>query len=166
MPRPTTKADLLAAAQEQYDKMWELIATMPGEALNAEFSAEMVAKGTEAHWSRDKNLRDVLVHLYEWHELFLRWESENLNGANKHFLPELYTWKTYGDMNARFWEKHQNTSYEDAVKLLNDSHSDEELFTKKYYSWTDGLGSYCVSVTSSHYNWAIKKIKAHIKFLK
>ena len=105
MPRPTTKVDLIASAQEQYDKMWELIASMPGEVLNAEFSAEMAAKGTEAHWSRDKNLRDVLVHLYEWHELFLRWESENMSGANLHFLPEPYTWKTYGDMNVAFWGK-------------------------------------------------------------
>ena len=176
MPRPTTKADLLAAAKEQHDKMWELIASMSGEVLNAAFSAEMATKGTEAHWSRDKNLRDVLVHLHEWHELFVLWESENMSGANKHFLPEPYTWKTYGNMNVEFWKKHQNTSYENAVKMLNESHkrvmdiinshSDEELFTKKYYSWTDGLGSYCVSVTSSHYNWAIKKIKAHIRSLK
>ena len=121
-------------------------------------------------------MRDVLVHLHEWHELFILWESENMNGVNQHFLPEPYTWKTYGDMNVEFWKKHQSTSYDDAVKMLNESHkkvmdifnshSDEELFTKKYYSWTDGLGSYCVSVTSSHYNWAMKKIKAHIKLCK
>jgi hypothetical protein len=27
------------------------------------------------------------------------------------------------------------------------------------------LGAYCVSVTASHYDWAMKKIKAHIKTL-
>ena len=27
----------------------------------------------EAHWQRDRNLRDVLMHLYEWHQLLLNW---------------------------------------------------------------------------------------------
>jgi len=42
---------------------------------------------------------------------------------------------------------------------------DDELFQKKHFSWTgtSTLGSYCVSVTASHYDWAMKKIKQHIK---
>ena len=61
------------------------------------------------------------------------------------------------------------------MKLLADTHqkaialaetfSNEELFTKKYFPWTGttDLGSYFVSSTSSHYDWAIKKIKLHCK---
>lgn len=43
--------------------------------------------------------------------------------------------------------------------------SNEELFSKGTYDWVGGstLGSYFVSVTSSHYDWAMKKIKAHQK---
>ena len=64
---------------------------------------------------------------------------------------------------------------ERAEELLRDSHkrvlaaivpfSDEELFEKKHFSWTgtSSLGSYCVSATSAHYEWAAKKVKAHIK---
>lgn len=172
MPRPTNKTELIAVANDQWDKMWELINSMQGKAKSAVFDFGNDPKLKEAHWKRDKNLRDVLIHLYEWHELFLRWESANVGGASRHFLPEPYTWRTYGDMNIEFWKKHQNTSYEDAVNMLNESHknvmdiisshSDEELFAK-YYTWTDGLGSYGVSVTSSHYNWAMKKIKLYIK---
>lgn len=129
----------------------------------------------EAHWRRDKNLRDVLVHLYEWHQLLLSWIAANMGGDNKPFLPDTYTWKTYGDMNVRFWEKHQSTSYEDAVTMLCESHgkvmtlieslSNEELFDKQRFSWTGttNVGSYCVSATSSHYDWAMKKIKRHLK---
>jgi hypothetical protein len=169
MPRPTTKAELIVAATEQYGKLMSLIGG------DFSFHPDIAAKGTEAHWRRDKTLRDVLVHLHEWHELFLNWAVPNSNGANKPFLPEPYTWKTYGDMNMEFWEKHQNTPYEKSVEMLGASHknvlslieifSDEELFTKKYYPWTgtSSLGSYCVSVTSSHYEWAMKKIKHHIK---
>lgn len=41
--------------------------------------------------------------------------------------------------------------------------SDEELFTKGYLTWTGNstLASYWISATSSHYDWAIKKIKRH-----
>ena len=37
--------------------------------------------------------------------------------------------------------------------------TNEELFTKAHFPWTGttSLDSYCVSATSSHYEWAIKK---------
>lgn len=78
-------------------------------------------------------------------------------------------------MNIEFWEKHQNTTLTDAKKILKNSHlkvmvlietfTNDELFAKKIFEWTGGstLGAYCVSVTSSHYDWAMKKIKIHIK---
>ena len=39
--------------------------------------------------------------------------------------------------------------------------SNDELFTKGVYKWTGGtsLGSYFVSSTSSHYDWALKNSK-------
>lgn len=51
------------------------------------------------------------------------------------------------------------------VPALADKYSDGELFTKKYFSWTEStdLGSYFVSATSTHYEWAIKKIKSYCK---
>ena len=45
-------------------------------------------------------------------------------------------------------------------------HNDEELFVKKRYAWTGTttLGSYFISATSSHYDWALKLItKAYKK---
>jgi hypothetical protein len=46
-------------------------------------------------------------------------------------------------------------------------HSDEELFTKKRYKWTGStsLGSYAVSASSSHYQWAIDLIRKWVKYL-
>lgn len=51
------------------------------------------------------------------------------------------------------------------VLALVEQYTNEELFTKKYFAWTGttDLGSYFVSSTSSHYDWAIKKLKAHKK---
>jgi len=175
MPRPTTKTELLSAANTQWVKIWELLDSIPEEKRLADFNFNNDPKLKEAHWKRDKNLRDVLVHLYEWHRLLLDWTAANLNGEPKPFLPEPYNWKTYGDMNVEFWEKHQTTTYENAVSMLRDSHnkvmalidslSDDELFSKKHFPWTGttNLGSYFISTTSSHYDWAIKKIKLHKK---
>ena len=78
-------------------------------------------------------------------------------------------------MNVMFWNRHQNTRLEAAKQMLAESHTkvislaeqfaNEELFTKKYFPWTgtSDLGSYFVSTTASHYDWAIKKIKLHCK---
>lgn len=60
--------------------MWKLIDYMTKSQQEAAFAEEMATVGKETHWSRDKNLRDVLVHLYEWHQLLLSWIKANLNG--------------------------------------------------------------------------------------
>ena len=165
MPRPTTKADLIQAANEQFAKLWTLI----GEMSDEEKSADIVPN------ERDKNVRDVLVYLYEWHCLLLNWIRSNTNRNPAPFLPVPYNWKTYPQMNVVFWEKHQNTSYTDAETMLKKTHkevlalietfSNEALFSKGTFDWTGTttLGSYCVSATSSHYDWAIKDIKNALK---
>ena len=175
MARPSTKTDLLNAAANDYEKMNTLIASLTERELNTPFDFSADEKKTEAHWKRDKNLRDILVHLYEWHQLLLDWVHSNQNGEPAPFIPRPYNWKTYGQLNIAFWKKHQNTSLETAVEMLDKSHrdvmelaetfTDEELFTKKLYKWTgtSNLGSYFISATTSHYNWAIKKLKAHRK---
>jgi hypothetical protein len=175
MPRATCKVELIAAADAQWNKMWTLIDSLSDELRFAAFDFGANPKLKEAHWQRDKNLRDVLVHLYEWHQLLLEWTAAGLADKPRPFLPEPYTWKTYGQMNVGFWEKHQSTSYDDAVAMVRASHadvvaliesfSDEELFVKKHFSWTGttSVGAYCISATASHYDWAMKKIRLHVK---
>ncbi len=177
MGRAATKTDLMQSAGEQFEKLWNLMDSLTEDERNTPLNFSGLNK-SEAHWERDKNLRDVLVHLYEWHQLLLNWIGSNLSGNAAPFLPAPYNWKTCGQMNTAFWNKHQTTSYEEAKHLLLESHqkvmdriesfSNDELFEKKHFSWTGNstLGSYCVSVTSSHYDWAMKKIKAHRKICK
>lgn len=99
-------------------------------------------------------------------------------GEQSPFLPKPYNFKTYSEMNIEIWKNHQGTPLDEAVNKVNASHkkvldliqtfSSEALFTKQFYNWTGTttLGSYCVSTLSSHYDWAIKKLKAHArKFL-
>ena len=175
MARARTKADLIASAGGQWDKLWELIGGMDQGARTATFDFGDYAGKREAHWRRDKNLRDVLVHLYEWHRLILNWVEANQKGENRPFLPPPYNWKNYGQMNEAFWAKHQDTSPEQAEAMLRESHaqvmalldgfSNEELFERGRFKWTGTttLGSYFVSATASHYDWAMKKLKAPLR---
>lgn len=175
MGRPTTKTDLLIAANSNYEKLNVLISDLTEKELSTPVDFSKDEKKKEAHWKRDKNLRDIFIHLYEWHQLLLNWVYFNQNGDNKPFIPKPYNWKNYGNMNVEFWKKHQFTSLEDAKNMVQKSHdeviklaetfSNEELFSKGVYQWVGGsvLGSYFVSVTASHYDWAMKKLKAHKK---
>lgn len=163
MARPTTKEQLKQSSEEGFKKLFALIYSMTKEEQEQLFFFD----------DRDKCIRDILVHLYEWHQLLISWVNSNQSGSKANFLPEPYNWKTYPQLNIIFWEKHQKTPLKNAVALLEKSHSDimklidsfsnEELFTSKYFSWTGttSLGSYSTSATSSHYDWAMKKIKKH-----
>ena len=166
MPRPTTKTDLVEAANTQFEKLWKLVDSMTDEEQNAAFLFE----------DRDKNLRDVLVHLYEWHQMIKSWhKTGTLEGGNPHVPGEGYTWKTLPALNMEIWKKYQDVPLGSARELLEGSHAmilsliephtNDELFSRGVYKWTktSTMGAYFVSGTSSHYDWAMKKIKRHIK---
>lgn len=68
MPRPTNKSDLLALSQKNYESLLALIEQIPLEQQSTPFEYN----------ERDKALRDVLVHLYEWQILLLRFVRTNL----------------------------------------------------------------------------------------
>ena len=125
MARPTTKEQLKQAGEDNFKKLFDLVNSMTKEEQEALFSFE----------DRDKNIRDVLVHLYEWHQLLLNWAQSNQSGNMTNFLPEPYNCKTYPQMNVKFWEKHQATPLEKSIELLTNSHSESmkliELFSNE-----------------------------------
>ena len=91
MPRPTNKSDLLALSQKNYESLLALIEQIPLEQQSTPFEYN----------ERDKTLRDVLVHLYEWQILLLRFVRTNLERTSDFvpFLPAPYNFKTYPAMN-------------------------------------------------------------------
>ena len=146
MARATSKKDLQDYGEKEFEKLLKLLDSLSVDDLNKEFSFDL-EKEKGAHWDRDKNVRDVLVHLHEWHKLLLDWVSSNLAGDNKQFLKEGYNWRTYGLMNQEFVDNNQTTTYEEALSNLKESHnqvmiliedfSNENLFEKGVYSWTN-----------------------------
>ena len=166
MPRPTTKQDCIAEANAQFAKLWALVDSMSEEKQNAVFSFE----------DRDKNMRDVLGHLHEWHKMMEGWHQIGTVEGGAPAVPgEGYTWRTLPELNQGLWEKIQPMALVEAKQLLKESHirilalvenhTNEELFAKGVYKWTktSTLGAYFVSCTSSHYEWAMKKLKKHVK---
>ena len=169
MPRPKNKEDLLNLSKQNFDRLFDIVNF---------FSEKEKLSNFEFDNNRDKNIRDVLTHLHEWHLMMMNWYKIWLTWEKPDMPAKWYTWKTIKYLNKKIWEKYQNTNFEESVKLLNnsflelrkiiESHSDEELFTKKKYKWTGttSMGSYFISATSSHYDWWIKILKQKVKFLK
>lgn len=174
MVRAQSKEELITYSQNHWENLWNLIDGLDDETKNAHFEFNLAEK-KEKHWARDKNIRDIIAHLYEWHLLLLNFVEKNIKGESIPFLPLPYNWKNYSEMNDQFQIKNQNTSLTDLkneifqthqqLMMLIKSFSNEELYTKKYFNWTGttSLGQYFQSSLSSHYDWAFKKIKVHKK---
>lgn len=165
MPRPTSKPELIAASEASFAKLLALIDAMPPEIREAPF----------AFGDRDRNVKDVLVHVHEWHRLLVAWVESNLAGEAIPFLPAGYTWTSYAPMNVSFRDQHAGTTLAEALALVAasrarvieviESFPDDVLFAKKHYPWTGStsVGAYCVSATVAHDEWAMKKLRKHAK---
>ncbi len=165
MAKPQSRFDLLDASEASFTKLMAFVESLSPEDLAGEFAFE----------DRDRNVRDVLVHLHEWHRLVIDWVEANLAGEDRPFLPDPYIWEDFEPMNVAFRDQHAGTTVEEALEMVGESRAsvralianrtDEELFTNRYYPWTGttSLGAQCVSVTSSHDEWAMKKIHDHAR---
>ena len=161
MPRPKNKKELLALSKENFDILLNHIESYSEEEQKKEFPA-----GT-----MNRNIRDVLAHLHHWHLMMMDWYRIGMSGEKPEMPARGYTWKTTPALNQWIWEQYKDMPLDEAKYLLKkgfsnlrkiiNSHTNEELFTKKKYKWTGttSLGSYLVSATSSHYDWAYKLIK-------
>lgn len=165
MPRPTSKTELLQLSQENFKNLIDFVSVQ--ENPNKEFRGNTM----------NRNIRDVLGHLHHWHEMFLNWYKIGMQGEKPAIPKEGYTFADTPKLNREIWESCQNISLDEVLVLFQKSfekvfsiiekHTDEELFTKKKYKWTGStsLGSYLISATSSHYDWALKLMKKRIKIV-
>ncbi|VEU80037.1 ClbS/DfsB family four-helix bundle protein [Haploplasma axanthum] len=169
MPRPTNKEELLLQANTNYQLLVDLINSFSNDDINKEFQFE----------DRDKNIRDVIAHLHEWHNMVESWYNIGTIQMKEPIIPGVgYTWRTLPNLNFEIWKKYQDVELELLMKKFQQSHneiieiikkhSDSELFEKKYYKWTksSNLAAYFIGNTSAHYTWAINKIKKQKKALK
>ncbi len=161
MPKPKSKEELLNQSQENYRALMQLIDSYSKEELSMEFP-----KGT-----LNRNVRDIITHLHQWHLFFLAWYKVGMKGEKPDMPAKGYTWQMLPALNNKVREDFKNVALEEALKDLKRSykkvqkitmdHSNEELFEKKRYKWTGStsLAAYLIANSSSHYTWAIKQIK-------
>lgn len=163
MARPTDKTTLLAAADEEFARLWAAVDAIP--------AGELESSGACESWS----VKDLLAHLHAWHEMALRWEAEGSAGGTPEIPAPGYRFNETPALNAAIYDRTKDDAWRDVTARLRTSHDavmaviasydNDDLFTKQRYGWTrsTSVGAYMVSATSSHYAWASKLIRAWSK---
>ena len=165
MSRPKTKSELVAQSSRNFNKLIAYVDSFSDTDKSSAFPPGMM----------NRNIRDVLAHIHHWHLMLLGWNEVGMTGRKPDMPAKGYTWKTTPALNKKIWEDYQNVSLDKVLQLLHQSfsdvqkimehHSNEALFEKKRFKWTGStsLGTYLVSATSSHYDWAYKLIRKAMK---
>ena len=68
MGRPTSRPELLAAAEQEFDRLWD--------AVRGVSPSDRETPGACDSWS----VKDILAHLDAWHRMWLRWEQAGARG--------------------------------------------------------------------------------------
>ena len=159
MSRSTTRAELLERSATEFETLLDAV-----EAIEPE------RRLGPSDYPRG-SVKDMLAHLDAWHRMFLEWEQVGRTGEVAEMPAPGFTWKTTPELNMEIHERHMDDSWQEVVDSLRDSHAqvreviaaygDDELFEKRRYRWTGttSVGSYAVSATTSHYDWAMKHLK-------
>ncbi len=154
-----SKEIFLANIQESFDQLFTIIESVPARKRKLSVDVE----------DRDKSFRDVLIHLYEWHAMLERWYNEGMSGDTPTMPAPGYQWRTVNKLNYQIWANYQSETLTNAMKKVKlshhrvikliESHTYEEIITKKRYKWTktSNLYSYFAANTVDHYKWAIRK---------
>jgi hypothetical protein len=165
MGRPSSKQELLAAAETEFERLWA--------AVDLVDRGDREQPGACETWS----VKDLLAHLDEWHDMVLGWEAIGSDGGTPEMPAPGLRWAQTPALNQTIFERTQHDSWDDVanrfrrsygrVQAVIESYSEEDLFTKKRFGWTGStsVGSYFVSASSSHYAWASKLIRKWAKTL-
>ena len=163
MPKPTTKNQIIEAAQKERVALEQLLAEMTPE--------QMAQPNLIGEWA----VKDVLSHLFEWEGMVINWYEAGVKGKTPAVPSEKYNWGQLPQLNHAIFLKHRDKSLTEIQKSFKASYKkimktiqsipEKELFTRRHYNWTNNnlLAAYFVSATSSHYRWARTEIKKSIK---
>jgi hypothetical protein len=163
MGRPTTRDELMARIDSDYEALLRRVDVVD--------PSDRERPGACEQWS----VKDLLAHLDAWHELFLGWERIGEAG-DKPAMPMVgFTWKQTPELNEQIWQRTHDDGWDDVRARLDASHArvrnvvasyrGDDLFAKGRFGWTGStsVGSYAVSATTSHYDWARKQIRRFLK---
>jgi len=75
MPKPKSKTELLESGQINFKTLMELVNSYSVEEVETDFP-----KGT-----LNRNIRDVLTHLHQWHLFILDWYAVGMKGEKPQY---------------------------------------------------------------------------------
>ena len=163
MSKPTTKNEIIEAAQTERAALEKLLATLTPEQMTQSKSAD------------DWSAKDVLAHLIEWEGMVMKWYETGAKEKVPAVPSEEYNWGQLPQLNHAIYLKHRDKSLAEIQKDFKSSHKkimkviesipEKELFTRGQYTWTRNnlLAAYFVSATGSHYRWARGEIRKKVK---
>ncbi|HYO44935.1 MAG TPA: ClbS/DfsB family four-helix bundle protein [Candidatus Limnocylindrales bacterium] len=163
MPRPTSKAALLADAQREHEALLAQLSGMPND--------EMAKPGVVGAWS----VRDVLAHLAEWHAMVERWVTAGERGETPHVPADGFNWGQLPALNESIRRQHADRPVDEVLAWWVAAHAgtvrrieglaEADLFRPGLYPWMNRntLAAYLTSVTSSHDRWARTEIRKGLR---
>ena len=156
----SSKDQLLSQIREEHDRLLELVDG---------FTPDQRKK--PGVWGDRWTLTDLLAHLAEWHEMFLRWYRDGLAGLEPDMPAPGFKWNETPRLNREIWAKHKERSwvevraefdrtYEETVALVENV-SEKELLEPGHFPWTGKkpLTTYLGPNTASHYRFGIKVLR-------
>ena len=99
MPRPKTKSDLIDLSNANFARLMDYYKDPSDHIHSKSFPKEYL----------NRNTRDILGHLYEWHLLFFNWYQIGMAGDKPEMPAKGYTWKTTSELNRSILDKHKST---------------------------------------------------------
>lgn len=163
MSRPLNKTQLLESIQKEYTALEKFLVLLTPE--------QMAFSSAPGAWA----VKDILVHLHEWQQMFLDWYEAGVRGDTPKVPAPGYKWNQLPELNQAIYEKYRSLSPEQALAMFRESHHrtiefieslpEADLTAPGLYKWMNRntLMAYLSANTAAHYVWALKDAKKTLK---
>lgn len=162
--RFASKAALLEQIEREHRAFVELLQSIP--------RARYRERGV---WGDGWTVHDLLAHLTEWEQMFLRWYREGRRGGSPALPAPGYKWGQTRALNRAIWRKHHRESVATVLTRFEASYreilsptrplSADDLPAAGRFAWTGKLplSAYLGPNTCSHYRTASKILKRWLR---
>jgi hypothetical protein len=126
-------------------------------------------------WGDEWNVRDLVAHLFEWHQLFLGWFETGQQGMVPAIPARGFAYRELPRLNRDIQQRYGNHDPVDMRRQLDASHqqvfaladrlTQAQLLRPGHFAWTrkNALVTYLGANTSSHYRFAIKVLRRWLR---
>ncbi|MEQ8352651.1 MAG: ClbS/DfsB family four-helix bundle protein [Leptospiraceae bacterium] len=153
------KADFLSTVELE----WNRFSTLLDELSDEEMMDNTV-------WGEGWNVRDMMAHIHEWHNMVLIWHRDGQKGSVEMPAPG-YKWSETPRLNHDIYEKYRDMSLAEAEKKMKSTHkkllklaeglTETQLLQPAQFAWCgkNAITTYLAGAIISHYRWGQKKLK-------